>query len=196
MHEPPRDYNPHAIDDETKRLSNYWNGVHDEAEFEISNLGFPRMQQPGFTCPPIDPKALSNMDLIQYGEAHMRYVAWLNYSENTLAYIKSMLLGIKRQMDELHNRLRLEFRRTNNPETGRPFSVDDAKALAEQNPRYIELLRDRTKLESMKELMDSHAEAYGKITAVISRHIELRKLEIERQGTGNNIPGRAMYGNR
>src|SRR5690606_31787204 len=95
------DFDPARIDAETRALAQFWDRVHDEAEYEITCMGFGRMQQPGFTCPAIDPKALSNMDLIQYGEMHMRYVAWLNYSENTLAYVKSMLIGIKRQMDEL-----------------------------------------------------------------------------------------------
>lgn len=194
MYQEPKDYNPGQVNDETQRLAGFWDKVHDEAEFEIHHMGFPRLPQPQFTCPPLDPKALSNMDLIQYGETHMRYVAWLNYSENVLAYVKSMLIGVKRQIDELHTRLKVSFRQTKNPETNRPFSADDARSLAEENPRYLELLRDQTKLESMKLLMESHVDSYEKICSVISRHIELRKLDIERTGTGHNLPGRGMYG--
>jgi|SRR5688572_6973676 len=193
MSEDLQDYNPERVNNEVVELSKYWSGVHDEAEFELFHMGFPRMPKPQFTCPPLDPKALSNMDLVAYGEAHMRYVAWLNYAENTLAYVKSMLVGVKRQMDELHTRLKISFGNTKNPHTGRVFSIDDRKTLAENNPRYVELLRERTKLESMKELMESHAHSYKESASVISRHIELRKLDIERQGVGNNLPGRGMY---
>lgn len=191
-----REYDPHAVERETRELAASWDAVHDEAELELKHFGFGQLPQPQFTCPPLDPKTLSNMDLINYGETHMRYVAWLNYSENTLAYVKSMLLGIKRQIDELHTKLRLSFRQTKNPETGKPFSVDDAKSLAEQNPRYLELLREQTKMEQMKLIMESHVESYSKICSVISRHIELRKLEIERMGAGHNVPGRGMYAQR
>lgn len=191
--DPGQQYDPQQIADQTKNLSQYWSGIHDEAEFELNHIGFPRLPKPMFTCPPLDPKALSSMDLVQYGEAHMRYVAWLNYAENTLSYVKSMLIGVKRQMDELHTRLRITYRQSANPKTGKPFSVDDSKIFADNNPRYIELLRERTKLESMKELMESQAGSYKESANVISRHIELRKMDIERQGIGHNVPGRGMY---
>lgn len=191
-----REYDPQQIEAETKELAASWERIHDEATMELSHFGFGQLPQPAFTCPPLDPKALSNMDLVQYGETHMRYVAWLNYSENMLAYVKSMLLGSKRQMDELHTKLKVSFRQTKNPETGRVFSADDARALSEQNPRYLELLRETTKLESMKLIMDSHVESYNKICSVISRHIELRKMDLEKQGIGHNMPGRGMYAQR
>lgn len=189
-----RDYDPSQVERETRELAASWDAVQSEAEMELRHFGFGQLPQPQFTCPPLDPKTLSSMDLINYGETHMRYVAWLNYSENILSYVKSNLLGIKRQMDELHNKLRLTFRQTRNPETGKPFSVDDAKALAEQNPRYLELLRELTKMEQMKLTVEAHVESYSKICSVISRHIELRKLEVERMGTGHNLPGRGVYG--
>lgn len=191
MYQDPND--AQRIDDDVRKLAQYWEGTHDEAEFEITHMGFNRLPRPQFTCPPLDPKALSTMNLVEYGEAHMRYVAWLNYAENTLSYVKSMLMGIKRQMDELHNRLRIEYSKVTNSHTGKPLSIDDRKLMAESNPRYLELLRERTKLESMKELMDSHASACKESANVISRHIELRKMDIERQGIGNNLPGRGMY---
>lgn len=187
------DLNQNEVDRQTWELKKYWEGTHDEAEFEVHHMGFPRIQRPNYTCPTLDPKALSQMNLVQYAETHLRYVGWMNYAENNLAYVKSMLVGVKRQMEELSNRLKVTYATTKNPSTGRPFSVDDRKLLADSNPRYVELLRERTKLESMKELSESQFSALEKTAAVISRHIELRKMDIESMRTGNNMPSRGMY---
>jgi hypothetical protein len=181
------------IDNRTRQLAQYWEGIHDEAEGELTHLGFVRLPKPGFTAPPIDPKALATMNLVQYAEVHLRYQAWVGYSENTLAYIKSMLIGVKRQMEEIRNDLVLHWGKQINPVTSKPFSADDRKSLAESNPRYLELLRDRTKLESQKELTESYLSAFSGTAAVISRHIELRKLDIDAQRANNNMPGRGMY---
>jgi hypothetical protein len=196
MSEEAPNLNPHEVDRQTWELKKYWEGTHDEAEFELHHIGFVRIPRPSYTCPPIDPKALSQMNLVQYAETHLRYVAWMNYAENTLAYAKSMLIGVKRQMEELSNRLRITYATTKNPNTGKPFGVDDRKLLAESNPRYVELLRERTKLESMKELAESQFSSLSGTAAVISRHIELRKMDIESMRTGNNMPGRGMHNNQ
>lgn len=184
---------PEDVDRQTWELKKYWEGTHDEAELELHHIGFPRLPRPNFTCPTLDPKALSQMNLVEYAETHLRYVAWMNYAENTVAYVKSMLVGVKRQMEELSNRLKVTYATTKNPNTGRPFSVDDRKLLAESNPRYVELLRERTKLESMKELSESQFSALSGTAAVISRHIELRKLDLEHMRGNSNMPGRGMY---
>jgi len=181
------------VDRQTWELTKYWEGTHDEAEFEVHHMGFPRLQRPAYTCPTLDPKALSQMNLVQYAETHLRYVGWMNYAENNLAYVKSMLVGVKRQMEELSNRLKVTYATTKNPNTGRPFSVDDRKLFADSNPRYVELVRERTKLESMRDLSESQYLALKETAAVISRHIELRKMDIESMRTGNNMPSRGMY---
>lgn len=193
MSEDLRELNQAELDSYTKRLSQYWEGIHDEAEFEVRHMGFARVSKPNFTMPSLDPKALTNMDLVAYAETHIRFQAWLNYAENTLAYVKSMLIGVKRQMDELANQLKVVYATTKNPMTGRVFSVDDRKLYAENNPRYIELLRDRTKLESMRELTESQFNSLSRDAALISRHIEIRKMDIEAHQRQNNMPGRGMY---
>lgn len=189
----PNDQNHGDVDQRTHQLAKFWEGIHDEAEKELRYIGFERLTQPNFTAPVIDPKALSSMPLVQYAEVHLRYQAWVGYTENTLAYIKSMLIGVKRQMDEIRNDLLIHYGKTLNPNTSKPYSVDDRKVLAESHPRYIELLRDRTKLESQKELTESYLTAFSGTAAVISRHIELRKLDMDAQRVNNNMAGRGMY---
>jgi hypothetical protein len=186
-------FDPQEADKQTWEVKRYWEGIHDEAEFEIHHMGFPRLQRPTYTCPALDPKALSQMSLVQYAETHLRYVGWMNFAENNLAYVKSMLIGVKRQMEEVLNLMKIKAATTKNPNTGKPFSIDDRKVIAESSPRYIELLRERTKLESMKELVESQFSGLKETAATISRHIELKKLEIESMRTNHNMPGRGMY---
>lgn len=173
-----------------EHFNQYWATVHPEAESELEALGITRVPRPNFTCPPIEPQSLATADLHSYGTMHARVEAWYNYSENILAFVKSSLICIRRQMEQLLTQLLIEYARATNPNTHKPYSVADRKALAENTPRYIELLRQRTYLEAQEEIAESRSKAWGRDCALISRHIELRKLDIENGRVGGNIPNR------
>lgn len=176
-----------------EHFNQYWASVHDEASSMLVSWGITPVPKPEFTCPRIDPQALATADLQSYGVMHARVEAWYNYADYTLAWVKSSLICIKRQMEQLLTQLLIEYGKVKNPNTNKPYSVADRKALAENTPRYIELLRHRTYLEAQDELAESRAKAWGRDCALISRHIELRKLDIENGRVGGNIPNRGQH---
>lgn len=178
---------------ETHELANTWEKVHDQATFELYHMGFPPIQRPDFTCPILDPEALTKADLHSYAEMHARFARWHTYAEYTFARIQSILLGIKREIDQLQAQLKIYYADYKNPVTGKVYSIEDRKALADNNPRYVELLLDQTKFEQMKAQIEPQVNGLSKAAGLISRHIELRKLDIESGRVGNNMPGRGMY---
>lgn len=181
------------VHNRTEELARKWEGVHDEAQLEVWHMGFTPIQKPDFTCPVLDPKALTTADLTSYAEMHARFQRWHNYAEYTLARAESILIGIKRQIDQLEAQLKVMYADYPNPHTGRPYSVSDRQSLVESNPRYVELLRDQTKFEQIKKQMEAYVNGLSKSTGLISRHIELRKLDMEGDRVGNNMPSRGMY---
>jgi hypothetical protein len=178
---------------QTEALAQKWESVNDQAETELFHLGFAPVTRPDFTCPILDPKALTNADLHSYAEMHARFQRWHNYAEYTMARCQSMLVGIKRQISQLESQLKVYYASYKNPETGKVYSLADRKDLVESNPRYVELLVDQTKFEQMKAQMEAQVNGLSKATGLISRHIELRKLDIEQDRVNNNMPGRGMY---
>jgi hypothetical protein len=186
---------PYGMDvyQQTHDLADKWERVHDTAELELLHMGFPAIQRPNFTCPILDPEALTKADLNSYAEMHARFARWHTYAEYTFARIQSILLGIKRQIDQLQSQLKVYYADYKNPNTGRVYSIEDRKSLAENNPRYVELLLDQTKFEQMKVQMEPQVNGLSKASGLISRHIELRKLDIEAGRVNNNMPGRGMY---
>jgi hypothetical protein len=176
----------------TQQLHDYWN-TYDQAALELNMLGFQRVQQPQYTLPLLDPQALTTMNLHQFAETHARYVGWHNYAENTLAIILATLVQIDREIKQLTGKLYIESAEIKNAATGKPYSLDDRKVWVEQNQRLVELARQRTHHEQQKILMESYTTGIGKWAALISRHIELRKLDIESARTGHNMPSRGMY---
>lgn len=190
---PQEEYSDQDIYNKTHELAEQWEKVHDEAEKELYHLGFYRVAQPEFTCPILDPKSLTTADLASYTEMHARFQRWHNYAENTQSYVESILIGIKRQLKQLEAQLLLMYGSHKNPATGKPFSVDDRKIFVENNPRYVELLQDQTKFEQMHKQMESQVSNLSRSGALISRHIELRKLDVEGDRVGHNMPGRGMY---
>jgi hypothetical protein len=188
-----QNYTQDQINDRAQYLSQYWTGTHQEAESALAQLGFYRLPKPAFTCPELDPKALSEASIESFGEMHARFTAWHSYAENTLAYVKSYLLGVNRQFDQLEAQLKVMYAGVINPNTKKVFSIEDRKTLMENTPRYIELLREKTKYEQMKIMADSHVERLSKTAALISRHVELRKLSFEQTQVNSNLPGRGMY---
>jgi hypothetical protein len=188
-----RTYTEQEIYDQTNQLAKYWEGTHDEAEWEIGRMGFQRIRQPEFTCPVLNPQTLTTTNLGDYSQMHARFQRWHNYAENTLAYVKSMLVGNARQMKQLVAQLKILYAGYKNPVTGKPYSADDRQLFVENNPRYVELLRSQTKLEQMKIQMESYAEGLSKDAALVSRHIELRKMDMEGDHRGHNMPSRGLY---
>lgn len=178
---------------QTEALAQKWESVSDTAEQELFHVGFAPIQRPEFTCPILDPQALTKADLHSYAEMHARFQRWHNYAEYTLARVQSILVGIKRQIGQLESQLKIYYADYKNPNTGKVYSVADRKDLVDGNPRYVELLIDQTKFEQMKAQMEAHVNGLSKSTALISRHIELRKMDIEGDRTGHNMPGRGMY---
>lgn len=193
MSQQEQEYSAQEIYNKTHELARQWESVHDEAESELYHMGFHRVAKPEFTCPILDPQALTKADLHSYAEMHARFQRWHNYAENTQSYVDSMLIGVKRQIKQLEARLLLMYAGYKNPSTGKPYSVDDRKMFVENNDRYTELLRDQTKLEQMKVQLESQVNGLSKSTALISRHIEIRKLDMEGDRVGHNMPSRGMY---
>jgi hypothetical protein len=190
---PDQEISPEEINARADQFNRYWENTHPEAEFELAHLGFSHLERPRFTCPTIDPQRLTSADLSSYATMHAQMQAWHNYAENTLSIIESMLITVRRQMEQLLPQLKIEYGRVKNPSTNRRYNIDDRKALAENTPRYIELLRNKTKLEAQQKLMESYAKGLGRDCALISRHIEIRKLDMEQGRTGQNMPSRGMY---
>ena len=178
---------------QTQNLARQWERVGEEAETELHVLGFTSVPKPDFTCPVLDPKSLTTADLSAYAEMHARFARWHNYAEYTYARIQSILVGIKRQIDQLQSQLKVYYADYKNPNTGRPYSLEDRKSLADNNPRYIELLLEQTKYEQMKAQMEAQVNGLSKAAGLISRHIELRKLDLEGDRMNNNMPSRGMY---
>lgn len=181
---------------QTEMLARRWESVNDDASAEVYHMGFAPIQRPEFTCPILDPQMLTKADLHSYAETHARFLRWHGYAEYTFARIQSILLGIKRQISQLESQLKVYYADYKNPATGRTYSLDDRKNLAENNPRYVELLLDQTKFEEMKILMEPHVNSLSKSVALIGRHVELRKMDMENERLNSSLPSRGMYPQR
>ena len=61
------------------------------------------------------------------------------------------------------------------------------------NPEYLEVTHELQKYQQAKIYFDARVESLERSLRVISRQVEIRKLDVEQQRTGAGMPGRGRF---
>jgi hypothetical protein len=181
---------------EQQNIHGKWDTI-ENVENELAMEGFVPMGTPEFECPQVTEDALTTPDSKEYTTTYARQLAWFNYSSQVLARVTAHLLQIENEMDFIESKLRKQFREVRRPkESGKGFDKMSAEEMKDEirlDPRYSELTLQAQVFKQKKTELSVFVEGIERGLKVISRQVEIRKMEIE-QGRVN-IPNRG-YGVR
>lgn len=176
------------------QVHSMWNTL-DEVEEQLAAEGFSRVGQPNFGCPQITEEALTTADNKSYTTTYAQQLAWFNYSSQTLARASAELLQVKNEMDVIDARMRKIFReRMQTGGKDAKMSAKDIEGEILLDARYSYLMHRQQQLTQYKIELGTYAEGIERGLKVISRQVEIRKMEMEQ--TRVNIPGRGFGGPR
>lgn len=180
---------------EQQQIHNKWDTA-DRIEAELAMKGFVQMDLPAYPCPEVTEELLTTADNNEYSRVYAQQNAWFNYSSQLLARVTSSLLQAENEMEMIESRMRVEMR-----ERIKGVKDEAGKALkmtAEQmqdevnvNERYVELKLIAQEYKQRKITLSAFLDGIERSLRVISRQVEIRKMEAEQSRT--NIPGRSPY---
>lgn len=167
----------------------------DEQEEKLASQGFVPMDAPSFTCPEITEETLTTADSKAYSTTFAQQLSWFNYSSQTLARCIAELLQVSNEMDIIEAKMRRGFRER------MKLAGKDGKMTAQEmsdeillDARYSYLLLRKQELTQYKTRLAAYTDGIERGLKVISRQVEIRKMELEQSRV--NIPGRDYRGPR
>lgn len=176
--------------EETKRASIDWN-TQDKVERNLKQLGFEMPEAPTFPRPTISADQLTTVVNKDYTTLYAQHLAWFNYTSPVLARVRARLLQIRNEKKDIETRIRRELRQKNRelPKDER-FNEKDIDDETWSDERYKELTRQE-QLNAQTELqLRGYLEVTENTLKVISRQVEIRKLELEGVKTESYLPNR------
>lgn len=148
---------------------------------------------PPFGLPDIT-TTLVDTDNQEYLRTNAKYLSWLNYIMPNIALIEGIILQVRNEKAYIEALYRDEARRSDD---GLPPAKRQTKEEVADNTlldlRYVELLKQEQELLQERDILDAKKEEVGRVLRVISRHIEVKKLDVEANRIASNVPQRRPF---
>lgn len=172
-------------DQEGTAIHNRWD-TFDRIKKGFEDLGFGPKSEPEFACPILTADKLTTPDSRSYTETYVELLAWWGYAAEKLSSVKAEVLQVANEMDYIEATTRIRMRATPSKKPSKE-EVDDQMSL---DPRHTELKLRRQELIQMKELLDVRTEEIERSLRVVSRQVEIRRMDLEQHSVSSNMPGR------
>lgn len=126
-----------------------------------------------------------------YTTLFAQQLGWVNYTGPILARVKAALIQLENAISDIETRIRIDLRAKNKLLSREErLSEQDIADTIQQDPDHKILSIERQKFDQQRLLLDSFLDRMERNMKVISRQIELRKLEMGGEVHENNMPAR------
>lgn len=177
--------------EQARKVSEEWNTI-DAVHEEVHLRGLVDHEQPQYACPELTADMLTTTDSKSYTETYAQLLAWFSYASEVFAVVQSTIL----QLENMRDILGAESRRN-----ARELQTGPKKITKEElgdrlllNPEYQDVLKKLQRFEQAKLLYQAKVESIERSLRVISRQVEIRRLDMEQHRTGTGIGNRGFAG--
>ena len=167
-----------------------WDTV-DESDARVINSGLVDHPKPEFVCPDLTADALTTTDSWSYTETYVHLLGWSTYANELRAQVQARILQFENMKDIVTAQTRT-LQRELAKASGKKPSSEELEDILLTNPEYLEVLLELQKLKQSKMLLDAKVESIDRSLRVISRQVEIRKLDVEQGRTGAAMPSRNL----
>lgn len=170
-------------------VSQKWDTA-DDVEAELHMKGFKAREKPVADCPELTEEMLTTTDSKSYTETYALLLAWFGYSSELYARVQADVLQFKNMRDILAAEGRKVAREIHEG-TKKPTKeeLEDRLLL---NPEYQDVMLKMQRYQQAELLFKAKVESIERSLRVISRQVEIRRLDMEQTKTGANMPGRGF----
>lgn len=173
-----------------KKIHDHWQ-TFNEVEQELKAKGFidaprPDILEQGSSFPSLTTAQLTQTPNKEYTALHATYLEWFRYTAEEYARLRALLLETRNEMEDIELGLKRELR--NQP--GKKPSAEEIDIAVGLHGRYRDLKVLLQRAEQAKLLMETKVDYLERSLRVISRQVELRKIDAGQGGVQDNMPGR------
>lgn len=183
-----------AGQEQKQNIMQKWNTA-DDVEAELHMHGFTAREKPAFACPELTSDSLTTTDSKSYTETYAHLLSWFGYASELYARVQADVLQYKNMRDVLEAEGRKTARELQEASgaTKKPTKeeLEDRMLL---NPEYQEVKLKLQRYEQAELLFKAKVDSIERSLRVISRQVEIRRLDYEQNRTGGNMPGRNFTG--
>jgi hypothetical protein len=181
--------------DET-RIQNQWDTIGTVlARLATRGITIPT-NPPPFPIPEVS-TTLVDTDNQEYLKTNARYLAWLNYIMPHISLNEAVILQVDNELANIEHMYRDSARKN---DEGLPPKSRQTKEEINTNialdPRYVELTQQRQELAQECKLLEDKKEELSRVLRVISRHIEVKKLDADANRLNGSMPRRVFNPHR
>jgi len=146
---------------------------------------------PPFPIPEVT-TTLVDTDNAEYLKTNAQYLSWLNYITPNLAMTKGIILEIQNEKTHIEALYRESARRADEI-AGRKTPRDEVDDQTRLDRRYMELIQQEQETTQFKYQLEEHKDILERTLRVISRHIEVKRLDVEMNRVNANLPQRRPF---
>lgn len=178
--------------DQEEAIHNDWDTYDEAARFVEMELGLPPLTEPGYSPPTLE---LGDLEATgkDYSEKYLMFLGWFNYAQQEENKAACKVLQIDNEMKQIAAKMR-EGMRERSPKTTKAgekkappaAEMDDRLRL---DPRYLELGQQLQFNQHVRKLIESKRETYESSMKLLSRNIEIKRMEFEGTNRENAIRG-------
>ena len=181
-------------DEDREHATDSWD-TFTAVQEELATQGFMvATAPPPFPAPEVSAEQLTTDLNKNYTTLYAQQLAWLNYTGPILAAVKAKLLQANNALRDVEEKVRKQQREKNKHLAREDrLSKEDIEGVIWSDPTYRPILLEKQRLEQAKSMLDAYVESLGNSMRVISRQVEIRRLELEGGARGDTMPNRGKY---
>lgn len=173
-----------------RQIHTHWDTMGD-IEAQVAALGFTDVTKPSTGAfPNLVAEDLTTNDSKQYTDRYVEFLAWWRYASEQVATLKAGALQIENEMEDIELEVKKEMKGTPGTGRGGTHTKDDLELAVGTHARFRELKLLLQRATQAKMLMETRLEYLERSLRLISRQVEIRRLDIEQGKTEHNMPGR------
>lgn len=168
-----------------------WN-TFDSVKHELEdNLGFRTPTEPPFEAPTLSVDDLTELHGKDYTEKYLQFMAWMNFSNQVVAYHAAKIIQFENETKHIEASMREGMR--NGSSATKASGERKAPPLAEMadkirlHPRVKDLGQSVQYHEQFLLIARANAFEYENSVKLLSRQIEIKKLEFESSNREGNM---------
>ncbi len=177
-----------------KTVAQKWDTI-DDAIFELESHGLKTRDKPNFDCPELTADMLTTTESKSYTETYVHLNSWFGYASEIYAQVQATVLQYKNMKDILEAEGRKNARTVAEADTKtkKPTKeeLEDRMLL---NPEYQEVKLKLQRFQQSELLFKAKVESIERSLRVVSRQVEIRRLDQDQTRNSGNMPNRGFTG--
>lgn len=154
-------------------------------------MGYVPQTTPQFACPMLTAEMMTTVDWNSYSVNYVTFKVWWDFYREKLAEVTNMVLQHKNMLTMIEVRTKKAVREIAEA-TGEKLTVERLKDRVLENAEYQDVMLELQRWQHAKELVEAKFESLDKSMFMISRQVEIRRVDIEQHRVANNMPTRGV----